>query len=302
MNSEGKQQITIIQPGLINKILDTIKDSKLVPISQSQPSRKPEYTPASGVLGSAPESEPFDEQEFGFSYRSAIGMLMYLVNSRPDIQTSVHMCARHSHNPRKVHGKAIRRIARYLKDTQDQGLNLRFTDGPIRFDCYVDADFCGMYGHEDPQDPLSVKSRTGYVFTLGENPIHWASKLQPTIALSTVEAEYQALSMALKEFVVMRRVAQEICEVLKVDIGPAGRIKSTVFEDNNGALSLAKAKRMNPRTKHIATVYHWFWEHTGDDTDIELVKIDTEVQRADAFTKCLERVPFERIRKLVMGW
>jgi hypothetical protein len=172
----------------------------------------------------------------------------------------------------------------------------------VEFDCYVDADFCGLYGHEDPQDPSSVKSRTGYVFTLGGNPVHWASKLQSTISLSTVEAEYVALSMALREFLPMRKTASEICKHLKVDIGEDTLMKSTVFEDNNGCLSLATAKRMNPRTKHIGTVYHWFWSQTGEGTGILLKTIATEVQLADQFTKALAKEPFEKIRKLVIGW
>ena len=81
--------------------------------------------------------------------------------------------------------------------------------------------------------------------------MHWASKLQTTIALSTVEAEYCALSQALREFLPMRKVATELCAQLEVDMGNGAAIKSTVFEDNNGALSIAKAKRINPRTKHI---------------------------------------------------
>ena len=79
-------------------------------------------------------------------------------------------------------------------------------------------------------------------------------------------------------------------------------MKSTMFEDNNGALSIAKAKRINPRTKHIATQYHWFWDQTGPGTGIELEKIDTTIQWADMFTKPLERNTFEAIRRLVMGW
>ena len=79
-------------------------------------------------------------------------------------------------------------------------------------------------------------------------------------------------------------------------------MKSTVFEDNNGALSIATAKHVNLRTKHIATVYHWFWDQTGPGTGIELQKIDTKVQWADIFTKPLGKDTFPVIRKLVMGW
>jgi len=63
--------------------------------------------------------------------------------------------------------------------------------------CWVDADFAGLYSKEDPKDPTSVRSHTGYVIALGENPIVWQSKLQTEIALLTMSAEYIALSAAM---------------------------------------------------------------------------------------------------------
>ena len=299
-DAQGNRSICLQQLGLTKKILKTIKDGNLRPIIETK--HKQELTPATKPLGACKDDEAFDEAKFGFSYPSAVGMLMYLVNTRPDCQFAVHQCARFTHSPKATHGKAIRRIARYLHDTMDEGLVLKTTEGPMRFDCYVDADFAGMYGFEDPQDPNSAKSRTGYVFTLGDNPIHWVSKLQSTIALSTVEAEYVALSQSLREFLPMRQTATEVCQAFQVDIGTTGEIKSTVFEDNNGALSIATAKRVNPRTKHIATVYHWFWDKTGEGTGIELKKIDTAEQLADIFTKPLDKETFGIIRKLLCGW
>ena len=56
-------------------------------------------------------------------------------------------------------------------------------------DLYCDADYAGLWKYEDDQDPVCVKSRTGYVVTLGGCPIHWTSKLQQELALSTLEAE-----------------------------------------------------------------------------------------------------------------
>ena len=299
-NKNGSSVIALRQLGLTKKVLKTIKDGNLKPILESSHSK--EHTPAGKPLGACKDDDDFDEKKFGFSYPSAVGMLMYLVNTRPDIQLAVHQCARFTHAPKAIHGKALRRIARYLHGTMEEGLRLKTTSGPVRFDCYVDADFAGLYGYEDVQDPICVKSRTGYVFTLGGNPIHWVSKLQSTIALSTVEAEYCALSQALREFLPMRRTAEQICKAFDVDIGKTGTLKSTVFEDNSGALSIATAKRVNPRTKHIATVYHWFWDKTGEGTDIEIQKIGTEEQLADIFTKPLVREIFEVIRELVCGW
>jgi hypothetical protein len=62
---------------------------------------------------------------------------------------------------------------------------------------------------------------------------------------------------------------------MKLEGGATVAIKTTVFEDNNGAISTAKAVKMTPRTKHIAVKYFFFKSHIGEGTGIELVKIDT---------------------------
>ena len=117
-----------------------------------------------------------------------------------------------------------------------------------------------------------------------------------------VEAEFIALSCCLREFLPMRETAEEICRNFNVNMGDYNQLRSTVFEDNSGCLSIGKAKRMNPRTKHIAAPYHWFFEQIGPDSGIELVKIDTTEQKADIFTKGLEKATFLMVRKLLIGW
>ena len=78
---------------------------------------------------------------------------------------------------------------------------------------------------------------------------------------------------------------------------------STVWEDNNGALGLAKkeAPLMTPRTKHIAIKYHWFRSKIVKGS-VEIEHINTLIQKADIFTKGLRRVDFEGKRKLLQGW
>ena len=71
-------------------------------------------------------------------------------------------------------------------------------DKTLKLDCYVDADFAGLYSVEDSQDPVCVKSRTGYVILMGNCPLVWVSKLQTEIALSTLKSEYIALSLAMR--------------------------------------------------------------------------------------------------------
>jgi hypothetical protein len=283
-------RVELLQKGLIQKIL------KLLGMENTNPKK----TPASSIpLGTDADGDPFDED---WNYASAIGMMLYLTsNSRPEIQFSVHQCARFTHSPRKSHAEAVKRIARYLAGTSDKGLT--FSPGEdLKLDCYVDADYAGLWRYEDDQDPICVKSRTGYVFTIAGCPVTWASKLQTEIALSTLEAEYIALSSAMREFLPMRRLFKEIGEKMNLQLEEKGLLHSTIFEDNNGALGLATSPKMTPRTKHIAVKYHFFKDHIGEEKGIRIVKVDTEFQKADIFTKGLPLDDFERIRGLLMGW
>ena len=75
-----------------------------------------------------------------------------------------------------------------------------------------------------------------------------------------MEAEYVALSMCMRELIPLRSVLKEIQGVLgfKCSVSSAA---CTLFEDNQGAVTLANVPRMTPRSKHIAIPYHFFREH-----------------------------------------
>ena len=97
-------------------------------------------------------------------------------NSKPDIAFAVHQCARFTHCTRRSHEQAVIRICRYLKGTRQDGMIFRPTKN-LTVDCYADADFAGLWGSEDHQDPVYVKSRMRYVVTIANCPLLWMSKL-----------------------------------------------------------------------------------------------------------------------------
>ena len=78
-------------------------------------------------------------------------------------------------------------------------------------------------------------------------------------------------------------------------------VKCKLFEDNNGAIELAKAPKIRPRTKHVALKYHHFREHVWKGL-IEINPIDNIGQVADIFTKTLPFPMFDYLRKKMMGW
>ena len=286
--SDGSVEMT--QKGLIKKILKTtgMEDCNA------------KSTPANvAPLGTDAQGKPFDEK---WEYASVMGMLLYLSsNTRIDIQFAVHQCARFTHVPKASHAEAIKRICRYLKGTLDKGVIMKPGTDP-KLDCYADADFAGLWNVESDQDPVCVKSRTGYVIMFASCPVTWVSKLQSEISLSTLEAEYIALSQAMRDFLPMRELLKEISSKTNLTANDIGTMHSTVFEDNNGALGLATSPRITPRTKHIAIKYHFFRDKIGVSKGITIEHVESELQMADCLTKRLVEAKFTKLRLLLQGW
>ncbi|XP_042387961.1 uncharacterized mitochondrial protein AtMg00810-like [Zingiber officinale] len=154
-----------------------------------------------GMLKCKPISTPMEQNvrmcahegkslEDATMYQQLIGSLVYLTLTRPDISYAISVISQYMQNPNKPHLEAARRILRYVKNTIDYDLLYKRNE-----DCklvgYCDADYAGDYD--------TRRSTTGYVFKLGSGTISWCSKRQPTVSLSTIEAEYRAAAMAAQE-------------------------------------------------------------------------------------------------------
>ena len=149
-------------------------------------------------------------------------------------------------------------------------------DNSEGLEVFVDADFAGGFDKAVAEDPASAYSRTGFVIKHAGCPIIWKSKLQTEIALSTTEAECIALSTALREVMPIMHFLREVSAVM--DIPECNKsMKCTVFEDNNGALEMAKTPKMRPRTKHIAIKHHHFRTYIQNG-NVKIEKVDTTEQ------------------------
>lgn len=161
-------------------------------------------------------------------YRSLVGALLYIsVNSRPDIAASVSFLGRRASQPTINDWKAAKRVLRYLKGTKE--LKLKFGPGEewlLRG--YSDSDWAG--------DHDTRKSTTGFVFLYGTGPISWVSRRQTCVTLSSMEAEYVALSDTCQELIWIRRLLSDLEEP------PVGA--THVFEDNQSCLSFVQAERI----------------------------------------------------------
>lgn len=121
---------------------------------------------------------------------------------------------------------------------------------------------------------------TGYVFTLGSVVVSWKATLQPTVTLSTTEAEYMALTEAAKEGIWLKGLVS--------DLG-LHHDQAVVFCDSLSAICLAKDQVHHERTKHIDVRYHFL----RSETRIQVKKIGTADNPADMFTK---PVPYSKFK------
>jgi hypothetical protein len=257
-------------------------------------------TPAEyGALAEDPDGMDCQEE---FNYPSVLGMMGYLLHTRPEISFAVSQCGKYSSKTKHSHEVALKRIGRYLVGTREEGLILSPDRNDISVEMYVDADFAGMHGYEDPENPESIRSRTGFV---AKCPVLWVSKMQTETALSTMMAEYIALSTGMRDLIVLKRLAEEVSAHVGLADDKVATIKAktVVHEDNNGALILANLEpgRSTPTSKFFNVKYHWFREQLIPK-QIVVVKVETNDQLADIFTKGLKGVKFKEMRLKLCGW
>ena len=285
---DGSHEFT--QRALIDSIIDDagLQDSKTKPVPAK----------VSLQLHAFKDEPVFD---LNFNYRSIVGKLNYVAQTtRPDIMYATHQVAKYSSDPRKSHGEAILYLVRYLKKTRDYGLKFK-PDPEKGFECYCDADFSGNWNKSFARvDPSTSKSRSGWIVFYAGCPVCWASKLQSQVALSTTEAEYIAMSQALRDVIPVMNLIQELGEKGFEVICTKPHVYCKVFEDNSGALELARLPKLRPRTKHINVCYHHFREHVRKGL-IKIFPINTKDQIADALTKALAQNDFQRHRLYMCG-
>jgi hypothetical protein len=186
-----------------------------------------------------------------FSYSSVVGMLLYLSgHTRPDITFAVNCCACHMFFPKHSHELALKRIGCYLKQTPNQGMFMNPSSDVCKIDAYPDANFAGMYGHEEHTDPACAKSQTGFIITFADYPVFWQSKLQTEMALSMMEAEIIALAACCKELFPIMDMVSSVTKSVKLPIGKT-TMNVSIYEGNLGALVLARTlpPQFTPRSK-----------------------------------------------------
>lgn len=135
----------------------------------------------------------------------------------------------------------------------------------------------------------------------GGASLNWKSQLQSATALSTMEAEYSALSQSLCTLLPLQSLLLEVATTIGICPHLCATIHAHAFEDNQGAFLLATNQQLMNRTKYYIVKWHHFWGHVKDGT-LTICCFATEFQQADGHTKGLVHEVFKCIHKLNQGW
>lgn len=179
------------------------------------------------------------------------------------------------HAPSIYHWQAVKRLLRYLKQTQSYGLKILRNGSPL-LSIYSDADWAG--DHDDRT------STSGYILYLGNNHISWCSRKQNTVARSSTEAEYRAVAAAIAESNWVVNLLRELKYPLQ-DI-------PTVYCDNVGATYLCHNNVFHSRMKHIAVDFHFVRDQV-QKKELYVTHVHSADQLADTLTKPLPKQAFK---------
>ena len=215
----------------------------------------------------------YEGEKIDYPYGARIGELLYLaLGSRPDIAFAVQHLSQFTKNPGPQHIAAVRQVYRYLRGSEDYGISYSRTNAQHEPVGYADADWA--------QSILDRRSISGQVFIIAGGAVSWASKKQSTVVLSTLEAEYLALSLAVRHAIWIIQLYQDLSLTIYLPL--------MLKVDNLGALTISNDPQHHGRTKHI-DVHHHFLRLQQEEGRIRVLHTPGETNPADLLTKALAR-------------
>lgn len=223
-----------------------------------------------------------DFLETNNDYRKLIGMLLYIsTNTRPDISAAVGILAQRVAKPRQLDLTEALRIVRYLTSTKDIKLHMFDEKETISLTAYTDSDWA--------EDRLTRKSISGVICKVLGGTVSWSSRKQDIVSTSTTEAEFYALSEAVKEVQWLRNILHDF----HVNINDPIVINS----DNQSTIKMVENSKFSSRTKHIDVRLH-FVRDCVSLGKIKLKYCSSEDNVADLLTKPLAGVKISQLRQL----
>ncbi|QRV94948.1 Retrovirus-related Pol polyprotein from transposon TNT 1-94 [Ceratobasidium sp. AG-Ba] len=267
----AKRTINISQDAYIKNLIDRAG------LSDANPTTLP--------LPAGTQLERYTGPTINFPYARHIGGILYAtLATRSDAAYANQHLSQFSSNPGPKHIAGLKSLFRYLQGTLNYGLTYTGLETSAQPVGYSDADWA--------QNILDRKSISGVVFTLAGAAICWISKKQPTVALSSMEGEYMALSLAVRHGLWIKMFFEELGLPLESNLA--------IYTDNTAAIALAHDPQFHARSKHIDTRHHFLCEHITRKS-VELAHIPGNENLADLLTKALPRPRFDYLAGKVMG-
>jgi len=233
------------------------------------------------------DSPSVPDKELGSRYREIVGSLQWLATcTRPDLAHAAQALATFSSNPGPEHMKEAKRTLRYLNGTIDLGITYTRNSTSLANTMFgfCDSDWAAC---------LDTRRSIGaYVLLLNGGAIAWRSKKQPSVALSTAEAEFMAASSTANTTLWLRRILK--------DLGAPQPGPSPLYEDNQACILLSTNSSHQGRTRHIDMHVHALKDHVANGI-VRLVSCPTVHMTADLCTKALPGPAFLRHRAVIMG-
>ena len=224
-----------------------------------------------GALRGAEPGEPMAQR---VRYQVAVGSLLHLAQcTRPDIAQAVGALASYSAAPSQAHYAAVLDVIRYVGCTPTRGITYGRDAVPVRIWC--DASFSACRD--------TRRSTTGWLVTMYGGAVSWSSKRQATVAVSTMEAEYQACGAAAREALSLRKALKEFAP-LSGGLQFPGPL--CIRCDNRAALTLCSDRKEGQRTKHIDVIHHFARERVASG-EVAFEFCRSVDNASDCFTKAL---------------
>lgn len=206
-------------------------------------------------------------------YQSIVGSILYAAClTRMDLSHTTAKLAQFCAAPAEHHMLAAKHALRYLAGTRTLGLVFRRSGNKI-----INPTVCPDASWISEID--TGRSHSGVITLINDNPIHWWSKRQSMVALSSTEAEYIAMGEAAKDAVWLR-------EWLIAVLGVTAPININIMCDNQAAIKIAANNTDSARTRHYSARHHYIRELIHDN-QLKIEWTNTRKQPADMLTKQL---------------
>jgi len=237
----------------------------------------------------AEELEPETTGDRDPEYQSIVGTLNYLMNVAPELCYATNKLSRYNVANGKNHMNAAKKVLQYLQRAKENIYVIRGGEKPpeeLQIKIYSDASFAGE---------KDTRSITGYVISIAddmkmESYISWGTRMQTTIAMSSSEAELNAMEDAVSEAMFVRNLCNEL--------GMAQR-PMKLYVDNQAAKTMIESGRLSRKTRGLK-IRAMKIKELHDEGEIELYYCPTESMVADLMTKALPGLSFERHRDTIL--